>query len=218
MAVGEVAIYADRGKLRLRWRTSKTGPKRYTLSPGLDDDQFDGGQQYKQALEIKAWIEDDIARGMFDPTLRRYSERRRSKTATFGQVYSLFLAEKRKQVEVRTMENYERLRRHQESHDYAQIAANEITNDRALTIRKLLRKTPNPNTGKCLSATTAGEHMSNLAAAWDWGLEQGFIDHGSNPWRKGRKSIKGGKIREAVVFSDDEIERIISTIQQHRHY
>ena len=203
MRYGKVSVGADRGKLRLRWRV-KGHSKRYHLSTGLDDDRDSGSRNYHSALDKARLIEMDIANGTFDATLGRYSSNRRGKPLTLGAVFELFLAHKAKSVVPRTLEKYRGLSTHLSEMGLSGTSAN-TTPDRAIAFADRLRKK--------LAPTTCREHLSNLGAAWEWGKSKGYIDGRENPWKMARKSIKGGRVRKAEYFTEEEVALILSYLQ-----
>ncbi|MEM9246319.1 MAG: tyrosine-type recombinase/integrase [Cyanobacteria bacterium P01_F01_bin.153] len=209
MAIGKVSIVVNRGKLHLRWRASRVDKRRYTFSSGLEDDREGAGVNYAEVLRMAHRIEIDIQYGDFDPTLRKYSSVRQAKTATLGQLFELFLRHKSQTVVPRTLEKYRGLLGHLEKTGLAGMEA-ETSPERAITFARKLRNE--------LSATTAREHLSNLGAMWEWGKLNGHIGSAENPWKSAKKSVKGAKVRDAVLFTDAEIERILNVIRSHPRY
>ena len=201
MAYGEVSVGVDGGRLRLRWRVSRADPRRRTMALGLKDDREEGSMNYYRAKEVANWIETDIRNGVFDPTLGRYRNSKRGRSLSLGEVFDQYLAYKSKTVLPRTIEKYRGLGKHLKVMGLSGTAAHTPP-DRALTFAHRLRKR--------LSATTCREYLSILGSVWEWGRVKGFLQ---NPWKPARATIKGGRVRKAEHFSDEEVGKILAWLQ-----
>lgn len=200
---GTVAVEADRGNLRLRWKIG-TGGKRYCMSVGLPDTPTNRALAQLTASEI----EKDIIYQMFDETLTKYRggviERGGAKV---WELFEKFIEYKQGKVYKQTLSKYYGLLTTLKEY-FPEKRANALTRPECDQFKDFLA-------GR-LAAVTLKEQLSLLTACWDWGQERKMV--GANLWKGMAKDVKPGAVPPPNPFSVAEIQNIIRGFRTHPRY
>lgn len=201
---GNVAITADKGRLRLRWQT---GGKRYTLYLGITDTP----QNRKLAQTKAISIELDIRSGNFDNSLTKYKERspnskshqavevKAKRSSEILQEYTAHC----KHLDPRTVQKYTALVNHLQTFESTvlQVEPQEFI--------EYLKNFQKPRTIR--------DRLAILKAAWKWGVKENFAS--KNIWDEiSPRLIKPGTKQPPKPFSKQEIAAILDGFRNHKNY
>lgn len=205
---GTVGIESFREKLRLRLPRTLDTDSRY-ISTGLQDTP-----ENRKKVQVKAWeIDQDIATGHLDPSLKKYKLQHhltvvqaiKPKPAlSLAQLWELYVEYKAKSVSTSTLKNtYKAVASH-----IQKFPSQSLEN--ALEIRDYLVSN--------LKADTAKKYLTNITACCDWAVEYGHISN--NPFLGMAKKIKTipKQVEDIHPFTKQERDAIITAFETDAHY
>lgn len=204
-AKGTVGVEKFRGKLRLRLPRQIFSGKQKYISTGLEDTP----ENWKR-VQSKAWtIEEDIARGNFDPSLAKYRLQSHLKLIVppnLNELWQKYTQYKSTQVEETTLRlNFQRVTSH------INKLPTQLLND-STKIRDYL---VNNN-----SSYTAKRILTQMNACCNWAVKSGLIE--VNPFQGMAQEIKTPKNSSNGVdidpFTAEERNIIINAFRQHPIY
>jgi integrase len=199
-----VQVEEYKGRLRLRWRCAG---ERYCLSPGLD---ADNKTNWAIAQMKAAEIEQDMARGIFDPTLAKYKMQTKvARTEVMGAVelWQKYVQEvKTPQLPKNSLEKYKGLTGHLQSFFQTKAAA-KLSGEQALAFRQWLSERNQPGTVR--------ERIIMLKAAWKWAIQKKWLSE--NPWDT-LPPMRVGDKPKPKPFSPQEIGKILVAFRSSQYY
>ena len=202
---GKVAISADRGYLRLRWRWQG---KRYSMALGLPDSAVNRASANKRAQQIEL----DIASGNFDATLLKYKPKAKpgAQSITSGSLFGQFTAERSKArgLTKRSLEKYQAIQAHLESF-FGDKSVEQIDPNAAQSFGKWL--------GTRLSSLTVKQHLFLVKSCWDWAITSNQLED-PNPWVDVVKAVKVPPKQMPKPFTREEIGVILHAFRTDRYY
>ena len=169
-----------------------------------------------EAARLKAWIENDVKHGYYDPTLFKYGLGERAQKTT----------------EITTVELFDRFTKYKEKYGGSSKAlSKESIDTRYKYLKVMLEKylnIPASSVDKraidaftlvCqkLKPDTAKQRIWLLKAAWDWGRDQ-FQLPDLNPWDGVAKRFDSVAVQAIPAFSKDEVKKILDGFRTSPHY
>ncbi|WP_181246422.1 site-specific integrase [Chroococcidiopsis cubana] len=166
----------------------------------------------KEAQVIAKQVELDLLAGGFDPTFRKYKSSAvgvsrvdvppPSKTPpkTVEDLFESFLAYKQEILYKASLQRYSALLKHIKRSDIGKLPASALTpHDVALFVSSIKSK---------YAAISLKQRLILLAACWDW------AELPNNSWKAAVKAVKLPPKMRAKVFTQTEVQAILSEIQR----
>lgn len=211
--MAKVSVVACNGRLRLEWRPVKGGKKKY-LYVGSDDTPLERGFAQQTAIQIQ----NDLATGNYDPTLRKYkgAEESLSKEPVV-KCFTRFIEHKEKHdlISKRTLEKYKAVLSNLEWFFGERRTISSITQRDTQAFRDWLVTRTNPQ-GKQVSHHSAKHYIIMISACWSWLMEEKSVTE--DPWAKVSKTIKIIQSQKARPFSIEEIKSIMTYLEESSLY
>jgi integrase len=203
---GTVAIEEYRGRLRLRW--SYQG-QRYCLTLGLPATKFNRKAAQQKATQIEL----DMATGIFDTSLQRYSPHKQNQSnpairLSCSELFKAFTEYKAQIVYRRTLIKYRSLPGYLEAF-FGPKQARLINSQDAERFTVWFGQ-------QGLTPISVRERLHLLKATWDWGIQNGLVE--SNPWLDIPGRVKVPPKQMPKPFTREEISTIVKAFRSDRYY
>jgi integrase len=203
----KVTIDPHYGKLRLSWICPTRG-KRIRRPIGM----YEGNTGRAEAARLKAWIENDVKHGYYDPTLVKYGLGDRGP----------------KTSELTTVELFDRFTQYKLEHE---SLSKESIDTRYKYLKVMLEKHLNIPVAdidertidgfvlvcRKIKPDTARQRIWLLEAAWDWGKGK-FQLPDLNPWAEIAERFKSVPVQSVPAFSKDEVKKILDGFRTSSDY